>query len=72
MARDRFVYARRRVGDRSPASRHSRAQTRLALTRVKVRDTDQVEVTGQLVDKLTGDGIGGQSVVVTISSEAGS
>ena len=43
-----------------------RARTRLSLTKVKVRDVDQVEVTGQLVDKLTGDGIGGQSVVVTI------
>ncbi|HEY1813265.1 MAG TPA: carboxypeptidase regulatory-like domain-containing protein [Kofleriaceae bacterium] len=43
-----------------------KARTRLALTRVKARDVDQVEVTGQLVDKLTGEGIAGQTVVVTI------
>jgi hypothetical protein len=43
-----------------------KARTRLALTRVKLRDVDQVEVTGQLVDKLTGEGIAGQTVAVTI------
>ncbi len=45
-----------------------RARTRLALTHVKVYDADQVDVTGQLVDKLTGEGIGGQSVLVTVGT----
>jgi hypothetical protein len=45
-----------------------RARTRLAVTRVKVYDADQVDVTGQLVDKLTGEGIGGQTVVVTVGA----
>lgn len=47
-----------------------RARTRLSLGRVKLRDGDQVEITGQLVDKLTGDGISGQSVVVTVAGSS--
>jgi hypothetical protein len=43
-----------------------RARSQLALTRVKLRDATSVEVRGQLVDKLTGDGLVGQRVYVTV------
>src|SRR5689334_9600053 len=44
-----------------------KAKTQLGLTHVKLRDTGQIEVVGQLVDKLTGEGIAGQTVEVTIA-----
>jgi hypothetical protein len=44
-----------------------RAQTQLSLSRVKLRDGGRVEVTGKLHDKLTGDGLAGQRVSVTIA-----
>lgn len=43
-----------------------KAQTQLALSAVKLRADGEVEVTGQLVDKLTGEGIRGQLVAITI------
>jgi hypothetical protein len=43
-----------------------RAQTQLSLGRVKKRDAGQVEVTGRLQDKLTGEGIANQRVTVTL------
>ncbi|MEO8700804.1 MAG: carboxypeptidase-like regulatory domain-containing protein [Kofleriaceae bacterium] len=54
-----------------------KAQTRLALEKVKLRGDGNVEVTGQLLDKLTSEGIaGGQTVqvrmgdtIVSITSE---
>jgi len=46
-----------------------KAQTRLALEKVKLRPDGDVEVTGQLVDKLTSDGIGGQAVDILIGGE---
>ncbi len=46
-----------------------RAQTQLSLGRVKKRDGGQVEVTGQLQDKLTGEGIPGQKVAVNIAGQ---
>ena len=42
-----------------------KARTQLTLQHVKLHD-DGVEVTGALVDKLTGDGIGGQNIHVKI------
>lgn len=44
-----------------------RAQTQLSLSRVKLRDPGTVEVTGKLHDKLTGEGLAGQRVTVTIA-----
>jgi len=46
-----------------------KARTRLALTKVKLRDADVVEVSGQLVDKLTGEGIAGQTIGVTVAGQ---
>ncbi|HEY5920401.1 MAG TPA: carboxypeptidase-like regulatory domain-containing protein [Kofleriaceae bacterium] len=43
-----------------------RAQTQLSLGKVKKADGGMVEVTGKLHDKLTGDGIPGERVSVTI------
>jgi hypothetical protein len=43
-----------------------RAQTQLSLVRVEKRDAGMVDVVGKLHDKLTGEGIGGQRVLVTI------
>ena len=42
-----------------------KAQTELGLTHVRLRD-GEIEVTGRLVDKLTGEGIAGQTVRVTL------
>ena len=44
-----------------------KAKTQLSLSRVKLRESGYVEVTGLLVDKLTNDGIPGQTVTVTIN-----
>jgi hypothetical protein len=44
-----------------------RAQTQLSLARVKRLDAGKVEVTGGLYDKLTGQGIAGQRVSVSIA-----
>lgn len=46
-----------------------RAQTQLSLGRVKKRDAGMVEVTGHLQDKLTGEGIAGQRVTVSIAGQ---
>lgn len=45
-----------------------RAQTQLSLGRVKLLDQDRIEVTGKLTDKLTGEGLGGQRVTVTLGT----
>lgn len=45
-----------------------RAKTQLSLGHVKLRDNGTVEVTGFLVDKLTGAGIEGEKVSVTIGA----
>ncbi|MEO8844144.1 MAG: carboxypeptidase regulatory-like domain-containing protein [Kofleriaceae bacterium] len=44
-----------------------KGKSQLSLTKVKTR-ADGVEVTGQLVDKLTNEGLPGQSVTVTIGA----
>ncbi|HTR49197.1 MAG TPA: carboxypeptidase-like regulatory domain-containing protein [Kofleriaceae bacterium] len=43
-----------------------KAQTELGLTHVRLRD-GEIEVTGRLVDKLTGEGMAGQTVRVTVA-----
>ena len=46
-----------------------RAQTQLSLSGVRKLDNGSVQVLGKLHDKLTGDGIGGQRVTVTIGGQ---
>ena len=46
-----------------------RAQTQLQLESVKLRDEGVAEVSGQLSDRLTGDGLGGQTVTITINGQ---
>ncbi len=46
-----------------------RAQTAVSLDKVRLRGDGAAEVTGQLVDKLTGDGIGNQTVHVRIAND---
>lgn len=46
-----------------------KAQTQLSLGSVKLRGDGQIEVTGQLLDKLTGEGIEGQTVLIMVSGE---
>lgn len=46
-----------------------RAQTSVALDRIRLRGDGLAEVTGQLVDKLTGDGLGNQTVSIRIGDE---
>ncbi len=46
-----------------------KARTQLSLTKVRLRDTGIIEVSGQLADKLTGDGLAHQLVIVAIGSQ---
>lgn len=46
-----------------------KAQTSVALDRVRLRGDGIAEVTGQLVDKLTGDGIGAQTITIKIGDD---
>ncbi|MDX2088219.1 MAG: carboxypeptidase-like regulatory domain-containing protein [Kofleriaceae bacterium] len=46
-----------------------RAQTQLQLEKVQLREEGLAEVSGQLLDKLTGDGIGGQQVRIRLGGE---
>lgn len=46
-----------------------RAQTTVALDRIRLRGDGLAEVTGQLVDKLTGDGLGNQTVSIRVGDE---
>ena len=46
-----------------------KARTRLVLEKVRLKPDGEVEITGQLLDKLTGDGIGNQTVTVKVSGE---
>jgi len=43
-----------------------RAKTQLSFGHVRLKDNHVVEVTGTLVDKLTGDGLPGQKVYITV------
>lgn len=46
-----------------------RAQTQLQLESVKLRDEGVAEVAGLLADRLTGDGLGGQTVSITVNGD---
>jgi len=46
-----------------------KARTSLALEKVRLRGDGTAEVTGQLLDKLTGDGIGGQTVTIRVGDQ---
>lgn len=46
-----------------------KAQTQLALAGVRLRENGQVEVTGQLMDKLTGEGLPNQRVRVSLGGQ---
>ncbi|MBA3462729.1 MAG: carboxypeptidase regulatory-like domain-containing protein [Deltaproteobacteria bacterium] len=46
-----------------------RAQTTVALDRIRLRGDGIAEVTGQLVDKLTGDGLGAQNISIKIGDD---
>lgn len=46
-----------------------RAQTNVALDRIRLRGDGLAEVTGQLTDKLTGDGLGNQTIAIRIGGE---
>ncbi len=46
-----------------------KAQTRLALDRVRLTGTGVAEVSGELVDKLTGEGLANQSVTIEIGGQ---
>jgi hypothetical protein len=45
-----------------------RAKTQLSFGHIKLRDNNVIEVSGQLVDKLTGEGIPGQKVFITVGT----
>ncbi len=46
-----------------------KAKTALTLDKIRLRGDGAAEVTGQLIDKLTGDGIAGQSVAVKVGDQ---
>jgi hypothetical protein len=46
-----------------------KAQSQVSLSRVRLRDGGIVEVSGKLVDKLTGDGLGGERVDVVLGGQ---
>lgn len=50
----------------APPQVEIRAQTKLALDKVRLISGDLAEIRGQLLDNLTGDGIGGQTVAIKI------
>ena len=53
----------------APPQVEIRAQTKLALDKVRLVGDDVAEIRGQLLDNLTGDGIGNQPVTIKIGSE---
>src|SRR5262245_10783243 len=53
----------------APPQVEIRAQTKLVLDRVRLTGDDVAEVRGELVDSLTGDGIGGQVVVIRVGDQ---
>jgi hypothetical protein len=57
------------VPARSAPTIDIRAQTQIQLESVKLQDEGVAEVTGQLADRLTGDGLGGQTVSITINGD---
>jgi carboxypeptidase family protein len=57
------------VAGATPPQVEIRAQTQLQLDKVRLVEDGVAEVRGQLLDKLTGDGIGGQIVTIKIGDE---
>jgi hypothetical protein len=53
----------------APPQVEIRAQTKLALDKVRLVGDDVAEIRGQLLDNLTGDGIGNQPVTIKIGGE---
>jgi len=53
----------------APPQVEIRAQTKLALDKVRLVADDVAEIRGQLLDNLTGDGIGNQQVTIRIGGE---
>lgn len=53
----------------APPQVEIRAQTKLALDQVHMVDDEHAEVRGQLLDNLTGEGIGGQTVRIKVGDE---
>ena len=54
----------------APPQVEIRAQTKLVVDSVRLTDDDAAEVRGHLLDNLTGDGIGGQTVAIKIGAAA--
>lgn len=54
----------------APPQVEIRAQTKVMLDKVRLIADDQAEVRGQLLDRLTGDGIGDQFIAIRIGDEA--
>jgi hypothetical protein len=52
----------------APPQVEIRAQTKLVLDHVRLRDNDIADLSGHLLDNLTGDGIGGQVVTIKVGS----
>jgi len=53
----------------SPPQVEIRAQTKLVLDKVRLTGDEVAEIRGELVDNLTGDGIGGQVVAIKIGDQ---
>ena len=53
----------------APPQVEIRAQTKLALDKVRMVSDDLAEIRGQLLDNLTGDGIAGQTVRIKVGGE---
>jgi len=52
----------------APPQVEIRAQTQLQVEKVRLVEEGVAEVRGELLDKLTGDGIGGQMVTIRIGT----
>jgi len=64
-----FLCVLARAAVAAPPQVEIRAQTKLALDKVRLTGDDVAEVRGQLIDNLTGDGIGGQVVAIKIGDD---
>ena len=63
------LFARAATALAAPPQVEIRAQTKLALDKVRLVADDVAEIRGQLLDNLTGDGIGDQPVTIKIGGE---
>src|SRR5262249_20054674 len=53
----------------APPQVEIRAQTKPAIDKVRLTGDDVAEIRGELLDNLTGDGIGGQHIVIRIDDQ---